>query len=245
VTAVADGPGAHGTGLDARGLDAPVARGLDAPPRRATAIVGLAGVVVLLAGAATLGTAPAADDPAASTLAWTAGHRTRLLVAAWALGTGFALSLVFVVGLVAVLRPDGRAVTWARVAVASAAVVFSAAAVALVPVATVAFRSPDVAPATARLAWDVYVAAIQASNVPTVVMALALALAFRAARPSPAWAAPATVVLAAVHLVATTCWARSGVWSPTGPVALAPGFAYMAWVAALSIALLRADRRHS
>jgi len=55
----------------------------------------------------------------------------------------------------------------------------------------------------------------------------------------PRWSAPATAVVGAVHLLASTAWARSGAWSLTGPVALAPGFVYLAWVVALSVALLR------
>ncbi|MEO5842846.1 MAG: hypothetical protein ABIQ73_08935 [Acidimicrobiales bacterium] len=62
---------------------------------------GIAATVFIAVGAGLLGSAPKSNDLAAKALEFTSEHRRRLLVSMWLLGFGFALALVFIIGLTA------------------------------------------------------------------------------------------------------------------------------------------------
>ena len=53
------------------------------------------------------------------------------------------------------------------------------------------------------------------------------------------WVGWSAVVVAVSHLVASVSLARDGAFSPSGFFAVGAGFTYLAWMAAVSIVLLR------
>jgi hypothetical protein len=201
---------------------------------------GVAAAAALVIGAVSFGSSPAADDSAADTLAFTVEHRGRLLAAMTVLGFAMALTLAFLVGLWVLVRSRGSATElWSSIAVTTGvgALVLGGASLSFVTAA--AYRGDAAGAETVRSLWDLYLAMIVASNILTVLSSVGFALAILAHDVLPRWAGWASLVVAAAHLVASVTLARSGVFSPTGALSLAAGFAFLVWMGALSLTLVR------
>jgi hypothetical protein len=108
--------------------------------------------------------------------------------------------------------------------------------------AALAFRAPLPTPETARATWDLSLVLVGASNLLTILLGVAAAIAIAQSRALPGWLATAAAVFAVAHFGATVSWARSGAFSPTGVFSILAPILYLAWVMAVSVVLLRQQR---
>jgi hypothetical protein len=180
--------------------------------------------------------APQAGASGDAVLRFIDAHRSGVLVAIVLNGIAWcALMPAVFAGLRELLR--GCARTAATVALIAAAVESALIGVGLVFVALLAWEAPRLAPATARVLNDGFLLATSASAWPTVVCAIALALAWRAQGRRPR-AIPALALLAAaLHAIASVAFARSGAFSPSGVAQVAP-IAFALLMAGVGVALL-------
>lgn len=205
--------------------------------------MGLAATVVLIVGAAVAGSAPTTSDSADRALLMTQQHRGKYLASMWIIGFGMALSLAFVVALIVIARRDDRSdQPWTTVALAAASATFALGAAGVASASSAAYRADTLSADSARSLWDLYAAMINVSNIMTIVLAAAIALLVFATRFLPAWVGWSSVVVAVAHVVASLSLARDGAFSPSGVFGLAAGFVFLAWMAAVSIVLLRRPR---
>jgi hypothetical protein len=208
--------------------------------RRVTGWSGLVSVVLVVLPALICGTPPASDASAAEFLSFAHGHRGRLFLLTAMTGLGFAASLVFLAGLRAILADPLPAYDlWARAGLALGIAVFVLGAAGMAILATLAYRVGELSADSARLLWDMYTGLVYMSNVVTVPMAIAIAIATFVTGAMHRWAAWLTIAVAVAHAISCCAWAKSGALSPSGGFAqLGAGF-YVVWLIALSIALLR------
>ena len=78
-----------------------------------------------------------------------------------------------------------------------------------------------------------------ASNLLTILLGAAAAMAITQTRRLPRWLALGAVAFALTHLGAAVSWARSGAFSQTGVFTVIAPLTFLAWVAAVAVALLR------
>jgi len=180
--------------------------------------------------------APQAGASGEAVLRFIDAHRSGVLVASVLNGIGWcALMPIAFAGLCELLR--GRARTAATVTLIAAAVESALIGVGLIFVALLAWEAPQLAPATARMLNGGFLIATNASAWPTVVCAIALALAWRA-QEKRAHVIPALALLAgALHAITSISFARSGAFSPSGVAQLAP-IAFALLMAGVGVALL-------
>ena len=201
---------------------------------------GLAATVFIAVGAGMLGSAPKSDDLAATALEFTQDHRGRLLASMWLLGYGFALALVFVIGLTIVARRStGIADQWPTIALSMGIATFTLAAAALACISSAAYRSDNLEADSARLMWDLFSAITNMSNIMTIFLSAAIGVMILAGDALPRWIGWSSFFVAAAHLVASVSLARDGALSPTGTGGQAAGFIYLLWMLASSVALVR------
>ncbi len=208
--------------------------------RRFVALSGIGSVVLISVGFFG-GTPPGMDDSGRTVLAFAADHRTFLLVFFFLLGIATCLTLLFFAGLRRILavpdRPERD--VWASAMFASAVAVFTLGISAQACAAALAFRADTQTPDTARTLWDLFVTLLGASNLLTIVLGAAAALAITQSRNLPGWLGIGAGAFALAHLGATVSWARSGAFSQTGVFSALAPLLYLAWVVAVSVVLLR------
>jgi hypothetical protein len=181
--------------------------------------------------------APQAGASGEAVLRFFDAHRSGVLVASVLNGIAWcALMPIAFAGLRELLR--GRARTAATVALIAAAVESALIGVGLIFVALLAWEAPQLAPATSRVLNGGFLIATNASAWPTVVCALALALAWRA-QEERTYVIPALALLAAaLHAITSVSFARSGAFSPSGVAQVAP-VAFALLMVGVGVALLR------
>jgi hypothetical protein len=186
------------------------------------------------------GSPPAADDSGRAVLHYTADHRTFVLVYFTVFGLATCVTLLFFAGLRRVLAtPEPERDVWPSAMFASAVAVFTLGIAGQACMAALAYRAPRPTPEAARTTWDLSLVLIGASNLLTIILGVAAAIAIAQSRALPGWLATAAGVFAVAHFGATVSWARSGAFSPTGVFSILAPILYLAWVLAVSIVLLR------
>ena len=201
---------------------------------------GLGATVFIAIGAGLLGSAPKSDDLAATALEFTRDHRGRLLASMWLLGFGFALALVFIIGLTIVARrSSGIADHWPTIALSMGIATFTLAAAALACISSTAYRSDNLEADSARLMWDLFSAITNVSNIMTIFASAAIGVMILAGDALPRWIGWSSFFVAFAHLVASVSLAKDGGFSPTGTFGQAAGFIYLAWMLASSVTLVR------
>ena len=208
--------------------------------RRLTALAGILGVILLVAGQVLVLDAPTIDSSASEIRTWAADNSSLLFTAVFLLAAGFTIQLVFWVGFRQSLRGSIPGT-----GLLSAAGLFGAALVTAVGLAgfassaVLAFDASRIGDDSARLLNDLTFISVNLSSIATALALGAFAAAILRGRAMPAWLGWSAAVIAVVHLVAGGAFARSGVFSPQGiGIYLAPVLYYL-WVAAASILLLR------
>lgn len=142
-----------------------------------------------------------------------------------------------VAGLLA-RAPGAAGLAWTGVV--GMAIQIAALSVAFTVFAAVAYRQPDAE--LAQLATDVGWLLISLAGGPvTTIAIIAFALALRRNGFGGAWFTAVSGVAAVAHLVVASSFAESGFFSPVGGVEIAVPIIYLAWVAALAVALVRGD----
>jgi hypothetical protein len=208
--------------------------------RRLTGVSGIVGAV-LISTAFFGGTPPGIDDTGRAVLAYAADHRTFVLVFFFLDGIATCLMLLFFAGLrhlLAVPQQPERDV-WSSAMFASAVAVFTLGIAGQACATALAFRADSQTPDAARTLWDLFVVLVGASNLLTIILGVAAAVAIALSPQLPRWLAVGAGVFAAAHLGATVSWARSGAFSQTGFFALRAPLLYLVWVIALAVVLLR------
>jgi len=208
-----------------------------------TAVSGIVSVVLVLVGLFG-GTPPAADDSGRAVLHYAADHRTFVLVYFAVFGIATCVTLLFFAGLRRVLAMPEFPVrdVWPSAMFASAVAVFTLGIAGQACMAALAYRAPIPSPEAARTTWDLSLVLIGASNLLTIILGVAAAIAIAQSRGLPGWLATAAGVFAAAHFGATVSWARSGAFSPTGVFSILAPILYLAWVLAVSVVLLRQQK---
>lgn len=208
--------------------------------RRLTAVSGIVSVVLIAAGAFG-GTPPQVDDSGRTVLAYAADHRTLILIVFFLFGIATCATLLFFAGLrrVLVVPHQPERDVWASAMFGSAVAVFTLGMAAQACAAALAFRADAQTPDAARTLWDLFTALLGASNLLTIVLGAAAAVAIMQSRALPGWLAIGAGVFALAHLGATVSWARSGTFSQTGIFTLLAPLLYLAWVIAAAVVLLR------
>ncbi len=136
------------------------------------------------------------------------------------------------------LRITGEGSGAASIALAGALVESALIGVALVFGGLGAYVAPDLSPQLARVLADGLAFATSASAWPTVLCAVAMAVAIRRSRVLPAYTANLALVVAVLHCVAGVGLARAGALSPAGIALVAPP-AFAVWMAAIGVSMLR------
>jgi hypothetical protein len=174
-------------------------------------------------------------------LAYTADHRTFLLVFFFLDGIATCATLVFFAGLRRLLADPSRPERdiWSSAMLVSAVSVFVLGLAGQACVTALAFRAAEQTPDTARTLWDLFVVLIGASNLLTIVLGVAAAVAIAQTPGLPRWLATGAAVFALAHLGATMSWARSSAFSQSGVFAFVAPFLYLAWIVSVAVVLLR------
>lgn len=206
-------------------------------------LTGLSGIVaVALICVGFFGAAPPqTDDSGRAVLAYAVDHRTFTLVFFFIYGIATGVMLLFFAGLrriLAVLEQPDRDL-WPSAMLASAIAVFTLGLAAAACNVALAFRGGSQSPATARTLADLALALFGASNLLTVLLGAAAAVAILQTQTLPRWLGIGAAVFALAHLGATVSWARSGAFSQTGVFALLAPVFYLVWALAVAVTLLR------
>jgi hypothetical protein len=203
----------------------------------AVAALGVAILYFASVAAGSLASLPGTDASPARVLAFFVGHRDGLLTAIVLNGIAWCalMPLVFV-GLR--LRITGQGSGAASIALAGALVESALIGVALVFGGLAAYGAPDLSPALARVLADGLAFATSVSAWPTVLCAVAMAVAIRRSRVLPAYTANLALAVALLHCVAGVGLARAGALSPAGIALVAPP-AFAVWMAAIGVSMLR------
>jgi hypothetical protein len=183
--------------------------------------------------------APEAGASGAAVLHFLDAHRSGVLAATVLNGIAWcALMPVTFAGLRRLLR-GGTAGTAATVALICAAVESAMIGLGLVFGLLAAYEAPQLAPGNARMLGDAFSLASGASAWPTVPCVVALVLAWRAgAGRMPRAVLALAVLTAALHVIASFGFARSGALAPDQLPGLAPP-AFALLMAGIGVALLR------
>jgi hypothetical protein len=217
--------------------------GIAADPSRvlgrlvAVAALGVAILYFASVPVGSLASLPGTDVSPARVLAFFVGHRDGVLVGVVLNGIAWcALMPVVFVGLR--LRITGEGSGAASIALAGALVESALIGVALVFGGLAAYAAPDLSPALARLLADGLALATSFSAWPTVVCAVAMAVAIRRSRVLPAYTANLALAVALLHCAAGVGLARAGALSPAGIALVAPP-AFAVWMAVIGVSMLR------
>ena len=178
---------------------------------------------------------PQTSDPARVLDAYFVAHRPWSLVAVAVQGVANSIWIVFLCGLVLLLRRAGS-VAAATVALVGGALNVAISLTGLASIAAIAFRiagsgSPDLT----RAFFELSAMTLVLSNFLLALMAAAVAVA-AASR----WFASASAVASAVFLIGGAALARHGVLSPDGAVQFATYGIELLWTLAASIVVARA-----
>jgi hypothetical protein len=201
------------------------------------AALGVAVLYFVSVAVGSLASLPGTDASPVRVLAFFVGHRDGLLAAVVLNGIAWCVFMpVVFVGLR--LRITGEGSAAASMALAGALVESALVGVLLVFAALAAFDAPDLSPQLARLLADGFALATSASAWPTVLCAVAMAVAIRRSRVLPAYTAYLGLAVAALHCVAGVGLARAGALSPAGIAVVAPP-SFAVWMAAIGVSMLR------
>jgi hypothetical protein len=203
----------------------------------AGAALGVAALYFVSVPVGSLASLPGTDASPARALAFFVGHRDGLLAAVVLNGIAWCVLMpVVFVGLR--LRIAGEGSAAASLALAGALVESALVGVLLVFVALAAFDAPDLSPQLARLLADGFALATSVSAWPTVLCAVAMAVAIARSRALPAYTAYLGLAVAALHCVAAVGLARAGAFSPAGIAVFAPPL-FAVWMVAIGVSMLR------
>lgn len=203
----------------------------------AVAALGVAVLYFASVAVGSLASLPGTDASPARVLAFFIGHREGLLAAVVLNGIAWCVLMpVVFVGLR--LRIAGEGSAAASLALAGALVESALVGVLLVFAALAAFDAPELSPQLARLLADGFALATSASAWPTVLCAVAMAVAIRRSRVLPVYTANLGLAVAALHCVAAVGLSRAGAFSPAGIAAFAPP-SFAVWMAAIGVSILR------
>lgn len=204
--------------------------------RRLAAAAGI--TTVLLAFVEFFGPSfPLTSDAAPAIDAYFTAHRTWSLTAVVVQGISNALWLVFLCGLVKLLRDAGSA------AAATVGLVGGAlnVAISLTGLATVAALAYGIAgnstPTVTKAFFDLAAMTLVLSNFLLALMAAAIATP----RSTATWFRTSTAIAAVVFALGGAALARHGAFSPDGAIQFATYGLELLWTLAASIILLRAD----
>jgi hypothetical protein len=230
VSHVDAGPARPSAGLD-------LSRSVIVSRLIAAAALGVAVLYALSVPIGSLASLPGTDASGREVLAFLVDHRNGMLAAVVLNGIAWCalMPLVFV-GLRERIKGEGSLA--ASIALAAALVESALIGVTLLFGAIAAFAAPDLSPSLARLLGDGLALSGTASAWPTVVCALAMAVAIRRSHVLPSYTANVAFAVAAVHCVAAVGVARTGAFSPAGIALIAPP-AFAVWMAVIGVAQLR------
>jgi hypothetical protein len=205
-------------------------------------LLGFAGLGFALAGTVTWLISPIAmPNEAAAVAAHYSDNRTALILTSIVVVGSSALMAAWYVGVAALFARTPGGAVYARIGVVGIAVQIAVVSVGFTVFATVAYREPD--PGTAQLATDLGWLLISLAGGPmTTVAIIAFTLALKREGFGGTWLATLSAIAAVAHIVVASSFAESGFFSPVGGVEIVVPMIYLAWIAALGVALVRGSR---
>jgi hypothetical protein len=212
---------------------------------RLTAFAGLGVFVLFIAGnlVVPLTDAPSTNAPVERLVAFIFHHRRSLLADVYLNAVGFALFLCFAAGLRQWLRERaGAGEPFSAVGLVGAVALSTLLLVSVAFVVAVAYRSDTARldPQTTRTLWDLTFIFFALSGLPTIVCTAGFSAAILRTRALAPWVAWVGFVAAAAHVAGSLTLAHRGAFALEGRVAeIVPLFLY-AWIAVVSVMLLRA-----
>jgi hypothetical protein len=217
--------------------DAP-ANSSAAPRDREGGLFGLVGAGIALVSLGLAPPWPAADASEAAIRGYFSEHGSGFLLQITVLSLGFVVLLRLYAGLArAVARGGAEGLGWT--ALAGAATMTVAIIVGNAPWAVLAYRLPSDGGLLLSL-WDLGLfSAFTVAGPCIAALWIPLGLGVLRTGALPAGYGYALLGAAAVHVGASACVARSGVFSPNGPIALLSILAHVAVTIAGAVLLLR------
>ena len=208
--------------------------------RRLIAAAGILGVLILLAAQGMVWNAPTIEKPPAGIRAWARDHRSLALVAGYLLVAGFAVQLVFWVGVWQQLRSGERGGGLLNNA-GLAGIIFLTAvgAVAFAFAGELAFRGSQLSDDAARMLNDLTFLTVAVADIATALAVGAFSIVIVRDKPLPIWLGWFGLATALLHLVAGGAFAREGFFSPQGIGIYVTPILYYVWVVAASVLIWR------
>ena len=200
---------------------------------------GVVFVVLAAAGFIVAGESPKVSDSAEDVVQYLDSNRSQVIAGA----VLFAISLVFLLWFVGAVANHLREAGEGRVAATVLATGAAFAAVQLVVAALFATLAYSVAgggdAAVTKALFDLDLGLDLLDGLLAGLFVLSAAIGLKRTNSIPAWLAWAGVVVAALHFLRATAWARDGFWSPSGGYPLIALVCGLAWILVTSIVLFR------
>lgn len=225
----------------AQAMAAPAVLAPGAARDREGGIFGIVRTAVALAALPAAPPWPHADAPVEEIRAYFTAHGGAFLLQSVMLGVGFVLLLRLYAGLARIVARGGaEGAAWTGLA--GAAIMTVAIIVGNAPWAVLAYRLPE-DPGLVLAMWDLGLVSAFTLVGPCIAAAwIPLGVGVLRSRALPAAYGWVLLAAAVLHLVAGAAVARSGAFSPNGPVALASILAHVGCTIAGVVLLMRRPR---
>lgn len=210
-----------------------------------TAVAGVATVLttIVAIGILLASGPPAAGDSPQVVAQFFTDHPNDVLAAVFLASLSLGFNLVFYFLLREVLRraaPESEAM--ATLGAVAGAVFIAVIYAGFAVLAQLAYRAGASDAQTQRTLFDIYELTLTMSGVPTAVSVAAISVVVLRGRLFPGWLAWYGFAVAAVHVVSSGSYARSGVFTPANFAGTIAPLAFEIWVLALSAVLLSTPR---
>ena len=207
--------------------------------RRFTALAGILGVILYVAGDLLIADLPPINAPAQTVATYAASHQAQFLAFVYLWGATVAATICFLTGLWSILRHAERASeVAATLALGAGYVIWAIVLGGLIFVLELGYRSNSLAPATAKLLSDLGILSATLSAFPTVVSVGAFSVLILRTDALARWVDWFGFLVVVAHLGAAGAFAQDGFFSPSIiSVFVAPPL-YFIWVFVASLALL-------
>ncbi len=205
---------------------------------RVAALAGAVFFVLIIIHANMRSGAPSATDPGREVVNYVTLHRDRLQLAAVLSGLAMCAALVWLSGLVRVVRKaEGRTGGLALVALAGGGLAAASTVAGALVLGTTATRIDDLDPAAARVWWTMFLLSTGATLLGLTLVIGATAVACLRGRLFARWFAVASILLALISLAGafTIGYAGDGIQAVAGIAVLLD----TAWILVVSIVLWR------
>ncbi len=206
----------------------------------------IAGIVLLFAANAIVGSTPTAADPASKVARFLADGRTKVLTSAILFAIGYVALLTFSVGLRGWLRRGGDASALPTLVFGAGVWTITVGSFAVMAVASAAYLAPALDPGTARTSFEMSNVGFAFIGAPFVALLGAASFSSLKTRALPAWIGWVGLLGAALNLAKlVTVFPRSGFLAPGGGSSIVAVIPIWVWSIATGVVLIRGTKNAS